>query len=74
MKKQLRSLFFSFCLTAIFGCFLALGQAQADSLWAKETAVSLFSDHKAKRVGDIITVIVLESNSASRNSSAKGAR
>ncbi len=71
MKKQLRSLFFSSCLTAIFGCFLALGQAQADSLWAKETAVSLFSDHKAKRVGDIITVIVLESNSASRNSSAK---
>ena len=71
MKKQLRSLFFSSCLTAIFGCFLALGQAQADSLWAKETAVSLFSDHKAKRVGDIITVVVLESNSASRNSSAK---
>ena len=71
MKKQLRSPFFSFCLPAIFGCFLALGQAQGDSLWAKETAVSLFSDHKAKRVGDIITVIVLESNSASRNSSAK---
>ena len=49
----------------------ALGQAQADSLWSKETAVSLFTDHKAKRVGDIITVLVQENNSASRNSSTK---
>ena len=48
-----------------------LGQAQADSLWSKETAVSLFTDHKAKRVGDIITVLVQENNSASRNSSTK---
>lgn len=71
MKKQSKSLLFRFCLTGLLVCFLALGQAQADSLWSKETAVSLYSDHKAKRVGDIITVIVLESNSASRNSSAK---
>ena len=71
MKKQSKSLLFRFCLTGLFVCFLALGQAQADSLWSKETAVSLYTDHKAKRVGDIITVIVLESNSASRNSSAK---
>ena len=71
MKKQSKSPFFSFCLTWLCACFLALTQAQADSLWAKETAVSLFSDHKAKQVGDIITVVVLESNSASRNTSAK---
>ena len=71
MEKQSKSLFFRFCLTGLSVCFLALGQAQADSLWSKETAVSLYTDHKAKRVGDIITVIVLESNSASRNSSAK---
>ena len=71
MEKQSKSLFFSFCLTVVSVCFLALGHPQADSLWPKETAVSLYTDHKAKRVGDIITVIVLESNSASRNSSAK---
>jgi flagellar L-ring protein precursor FlgH len=71
MEKQSKSLLFRFCLTGLSVYFLALGQAQADSLWSKETAVSLYSDHKAKRVGDIITVIVLESNSASRNSSAK---
>ena len=71
MEKQSKSLLFRFCLTGLSICFLALGQAQADSLWSKETAVSLYTDHKAKRVGDIITGIVLESNSASRNSSAK---
>ena len=71
MRKQSKSQLFRFCLTGLSVCFLALGQAQADSLWSKETAVSLYTDHKAKRVGDIITVIVLESNSASRNSSAK---
>ena len=71
MEKQSKSLLSRFCLTGLSVCFLALGQAQADSLWSKETAVSLYTDHKAKRVGDIITVIVLESNSASRNSSAK---
>jgi flagellar L-ring protein precursor FlgH len=71
MEKQSKSLLFRFCLTGLSVCFLALGQTQADSLWSKETAVSLYTDHKAKRVGDIITVIVLESNSASRNSSAK---
>jgi len=58
-------------LPALAACFFALGQAQADSLWSKETAVSLYADHKANRVGDIITVLVMESNSASRNSSTK---
>ena len=71
MEKQSKSLLFRFCLTGLSVCFLALGQTQGDSLWSEETAVSLYTDHKAKRVGDIITVIVLESNSASRNSSAK---
>ena len=71
MEKQSKSQLFRFCLTGLSVCFLALGQTQADSLWSKENAVSLYTDHKAKRVGDIITVIVLESNSASRNSSAK---
>ena len=58
---------FSLLVLAVF----ALSQVQADSLWSKETAVSLFTDHKAKRVGDIITVLVQENNSASRNSSTK---
>ena len=71
MKIQSKLLGFKRRLAALAACFFALGQAQADSLWSKETAVSLFADHKANRVGDIITVLVMESNSASRNTSTK---
>ena len=71
MKARSKSLNIKCRLTALALCFFALGQAQADSLWTKETAVSLYADHKANRVGDIITVLVMESNSASRNTSTK---
>ena len=71
MKTRSKSLDFKRRLAVLAACFFALAQAQADSLWAKETAISLFADHKANRVGDIITVLVMESNSASRNSSTK---
>ncbi len=71
MKIQSKLLGFKRRLAALVACLFALGQAQADSLWTKETAVSLFADHKANRVGDIITVLVMESNSASRNTSTK---
>ena len=71
MKIQSKLLGFKRRLAALAVCLFALGQAQADSLWTKETAVSLFADHKANRVGDIITVLVMESNSASRNTSTK---
>ena len=71
MKIQSKLLGFKRRLATLAACLFALGQAQADSLWTKETAVSLFADHKANRVGDIITVLVMESNSASRNTSTK---
>ena len=71
MKIPLKSQNFKRRLQVLSACLFALGQVQADSLWMKETAVSLFADHKANRVGDIITVLVMESNSASRNSSTK---
>ena len=71
MKARSKSQNFKCRLPALAACFFALGQAQADSLWSKETAVSLYADHKANRVGDIITVLVMESNSASRNTSTK---
>ena len=71
MRIQLKSGNFKVVLAVVVLGLIALGQAQADSLWTKETAVSLFTDHKAKRVGDIITVLVQENNSSSRNSSTK---
>ena len=71
MRIQLKLEIFRTGLSMLVLAVFALSQVQADSLWSKETAVSLFTDHKAKRVGDIITVLVQENNSASRNSSTK---
>lgn len=71
MKARSKSRNIKCGFTSLAACFFALGQVQADSLWTKETAVSLYADHKANRVGDIITVLVMESNSASRNTSTK---
>ncbi len=71
MRIQSKLEIFRTWLSLLVLTVFAFSQVQADSLWSKETAVSLFTDHKAKRVGDIITVLVQENNSASRNSSTK---
>ena len=71
MRIQSKLEIFRTGLSLLVLAVFALSQVQADSLWSKDTAVSLFTDHKAKRVGDIITVLVQENNSASRNSSTK---
>ncbi|MDI6735589.1 MAG: flagellar basal body L-ring protein FlgH [bacterium] len=46
-------------------------EIEAESLWAKGSKESLFTDHKAKKAGDIITVLVLESAQAMQKSSTK---
>jgi len=71
MRIQLKLGIFKAGLALLFSVGIPPRQSHADSLWSKETAVSLYTDHKAKRVGDIITVLVQEQNSASRNSSTK---
>ena len=71
MRIQSKLEIFRTWLSLLVLTVFAFSQVQADSLWSEETAVSLFTDHKAKRVGDIITVLVQENNSASRNSSTK---
>lgn len=45
--------------------------AKADSLWSDNApTASLFSDHRAHAVGDVITIIINESSSAKRVGSA----
>ncbi|HWR09146.1 flagellar basal body L-ring protein FlgH [Sporomusa sp.] len=49
--------------------------AQADSLWVDSAAAaSLFSDHRAHAVGDIITIVISESSSASRTGNASNSK
>ena len=51
-----------------------LTTSHADSLWHDESAVSMYSDKKAHAVGDIITILVQESNSAQKDNSTKTAK
>lgn len=54
-------------------CVMGFGYAWADSLWmpAENTvAGSLFADHKASRIGDIITVLIVESSTVSQKTSS----
>ncbi|MDB6054759.1 MAG: flagellar L-ring protein [Verrucomicrobiales bacterium] len=48
--------------------------AQADSLWHEDGATSMVADKKAHAVGDIITILVQESNSAQKDNSTKTAK
>lgn len=45
--------------------------AVGDSLWKKEVARPMFSDKRASRAGDLLTVIVQENNSASKDKNSK---
>ncbi len=48
--------------------------AAADSLWKPGVSKSMFSDKKAGAVGDLLTVLVQESNTASKDGSTKTAK
>jgi len=48
--------------------------AQADSIWSDEIVLSLVADSRAHAVGDIISVIVQESNSTKKDSSTTSSK
>lgn len=64
-------------LARIASCVALLGaasietQAGSGSLWREDSSRSMFADKRARAVGDIITVLVQESNSASKENSTK---
>ena len=49
-------------------------QPEEGSLWAEGTSLNPYSDVKASRVGDIVTISVVESAQASKNATTKSAR
>lgn len=51
------------------------GSVQAESLWSDTgPAGSLFADHKAHAIGDIVTILISESSSATRAGNASNAK
>jgi flagellar L-ring protein FlgH len=60
-------------LTAVL-TILSVPWAEADSLWRDDAARPMFSDKRAAAVGDIVTIVVQENNSASKDSTTKTAK
>ena len=50
----------------------SVGQAQ--SLWKENTSTSMVSDKRARAIGDILTILVQENHSASKDNTTKTAR
>ena len=55
---------------------LTLGPSwlRADSLWQEDVAKPMFADKRAVNVGDILTILVQENNSASKDNNTKTAK
>jgi len=67
MKKLSALLFDPAHLVALLVAF-QVTSVVADSLWKTDTSSSsMFADKKARRVGDIVTIVVQQVNSATRN-------
>ncbi len=62
-------------LARLASCILVLTtlplHAGNGSLWKEDSSRSMFADKRARAVGDIITILVQESNSASKENSTK---
>jgi flagellar L-ring protein precursor FlgH len=58
---------YPYCLVAVAALSLQPLNAPAQSLWHEETARSMYADKRAGRVGDLITIVVQETSTASKN-------
>lgn len=47
---------------------------RADSLWKEDASQPMFADKRANAVGDLLTILVQESNSASKDNNTKTAK
>ena len=64
-------LLFVYLGVILFLCYLT---AHADSLWHDQTARSMFADKRARSVGDLVTIVVQEDTSATKDNSTKTSR
>jgi flagellar L-ring protein precursor FlgH len=57
------------CAAAVV--LLCATSAPSDSLWRDDSAANMFSDKRATRVGDIVTILVQENSTATKDNSTK---
>ncbi len=72
MRKQLW-LFFNGWVVAT-ALFVFSSHTSADSLWRDETKYSMIADRRARAVGDVLTILVQESNTSSKDNSTTTAK
>ena len=58
-------------IVILLGALLSPVAASAQSLWKDDTARSMVSDKRARAVGDVLTVLIQENNTASKDNSTK---
>ncbi len=61
-------------LLAVAGCTLAAAPLPAQSLWKESSSQSLAADKRARAVGDIVTILVQESNSVTKDNNTQTAK
>ena len=71
-RKKSCSALAATAVAALLAC--APAGAHAQSLWKHDKPQSMFADRRASNVGDIITIVVQESNIASKDNKTKTAR
>jgi flagellar L-ring protein precursor FlgH len=72
MKKPFSSLSKIAAVSALLALLPQAGSAQ--SLWKENTSRPLVSDRRARAVGDIVTILVQESNTATKDNSTQTAK
>jgi flagellar L-ring protein FlgH len=58
-------------IAALFICAVLFVSARAQSLWKEGAAHSMVADKRAAQVGDILTIIVQENNTASKDQNTR---
>ncbi len=74
MKKRFWSHSELLCAGSLALVNLVQVPAPAQSLWKDTTSISMVSDKRAHAVGDILTIVVQENNTASKDNSTKTAK
>ncbi|HTI97858.1 MAG TPA: flagellar basal body L-ring protein FlgH [Dongiaceae bacterium] len=62
------------CLVLLLAAALLPAVAPAQSLWHDDAAKSMFADKRATGVGDILTILVQENSTATKNNGTKTAK
>ena len=73
MNKRYWSRFNCRLLAAVWLALLP-GMGSADSIWRDDAAWPMFADKRASNVGDIITILVQETSTTSKDATTKGTK